>query len=202
MYSAPMEFGSVILIAYWTVLLAELAGDKSIYTVASLSFRFRGDLIWWGMLSAFGGKMLAAVLFGQFLVQAPLRLTASVSALTFFLAAIFIWRREVPFRSQGDAIAAGSPGKAAVPFASLFFTEWADLGQISAAGLAGRFHWALPVWIGGTLALLTKGALALTLGRKLRDRIPFVPLRVCGAVSCCVLGLLALGEWLLPYLRA
>jgi Ca2+/H+ antiporter, TMEM165/GDT1 family len=202
MHSAPVEFGYVALIAYWTVFVAELAGDKSIYTVASLSLRFRCDLIWWGMLAAFGGKMLAAVVFGQFLVQVPLRLTASLSALTFFLAAVFIWRREIPRRAQSDELATGGPGNAAVPFASLFFTEWADLGQISAAALAVEFHWALPVWIGGTLALLTKGALALTLGRKLRDRIPLLPLRVCAAVSCCVLGLLSLGQWLLPYLRA
>ena len=31
-----MGFGYVFLISYWTVLVAELIGDKSIYTVASL----------------------------------------------------------------------------------------------------------------------------------------------------------------------
>jgi putative Ca2+/H+ antiporter (TMEM165/GDT1 family) len=64
-----MGFGYVFLISYWTVLVAELIGDKSIYTVASLSLRFRARVMLSGMFLAFGGKMLVAVLAGQALVQ-------------------------------------------------------------------------------------------------------------------------------------
>jgi hypothetical protein len=38
-----MGFGYIFLISYWTVLVAELIGDKSIYTVASLSLRFQAE---------------------------------------------------------------------------------------------------------------------------------------------------------------
>jgi putative Ca2+/H+ antiporter (TMEM165/GDT1 family) len=146
-----------------------------------------------GMAAAFGGKMLAAVAFAQVLVLAPLRLTASLSAISFFIAAMFIWR-ETPCFSQSAVVSSGWRGTAIVPFASLFFTEWADLGQISAATLAVQFHLPMPVWIGGTLALLTKGMLAMALGQKLRDRIPRRALRLFGAISCCILGLLSLTE--------
>jgi len=64
-----MGFGYVFLITYWTVLVAELIGDKSIYTVASLSLRFRARVMLSGMFLAFGGKMLVAVLAGQARVQ-------------------------------------------------------------------------------------------------------------------------------------
>jgi putative Ca2+/H+ antiporter (TMEM165/GDT1 family) len=189
-----MQFGYALLVTYWTVLVAELVSDKSIYTVASLSLRFRGGLMLGGMAAAFGAKMLAAVAFGQALVHAPLRLTASLSAITFFLAALFIWRRGRRSPSQRAMALSGWRGTALIPFASLFFTEWADLGQISAATLAAQFHLPLPVWVGGTLALLTKGMLAMALGQKLRDRIPRQALRLFGAISCCILGLLSLTE--------
>jgi putative Ca2+/H+ antiporter (TMEM165/GDT1 family) len=191
-----MQFGYALLVTYWTVLVAELVSDKSIYTVASLASRFRAGSILCGMAAAFGGKMLAAVAFGQVLVQAPLRLTASLSAITFFLAALFIWRRERLSSSQRTVALSGWRRTAIVPFASLFFTEWADLGQMSAAALALQFHFALPVWLGGTLALLTKGTLAMTLGLRLRDRVPQNALRLFGACSCCVLGFVSLGECL------
>lgn len=191
-----MQFGYAFLVTYWTVLVAELVSDKSIYTVASLSSRYRSGPMLCGMAAAFGGKMLAAVAFGQVFVHAPLRLTASLSAITFFLAALFIWRRERRSSSQGAVALSGWRGTAIVPFASLFLTEWADLGQISAAALAVQFNLALPVWLGGTLALLTKGTLAMTLGLRLRDRMPQNALRVFGTCSCCILGFLSLGECL------
>jgi putative Ca2+/H+ antiporter (TMEM165/GDT1 family) len=195
----PVEFGYVFVVTYWTVLVAELVGDKSIYTVASLSVRFRTEPLWWGMLTAFAAKMLAAVALGQILVQAPIRLTASVSALTFFIAAFFIWQRQPSAFSENAAPAlAGARATAVIPFASLFFIEWADLGQIAAATLSVHFHWALPVWLGGTLALLTKGTVAMALGRKLQGRIPATTLRIFGATSCAFLGLLALGKSLFP----
>lgn len=40
-------FGYVLLASYWTVLVAELIGDESIYTVASLSLRLRAGLVFW-----------------------------------------------------------------------------------------------------------------------------------------------------------
>jgi len=66
-----MHFGYVLVTSYWTVLVAELIGDKSIYTVASLTLRFRARPVLFGMTAAFGGKMLAAVLLGQLLMQLP-----------------------------------------------------------------------------------------------------------------------------------
>jgi putative Ca2+/H+ antiporter (TMEM165/GDT1 family) len=192
-----MLFGYALLTTYWTVLIAELVSDKSIYTVASLSLRFRIGLVLWGTAAAFGGKMLVAVLFGQFLIQIPARFTASLSALIFFLAALLIWVKKPPPIPELATASLVWSRPTIVPFASLFLTEWGDPGQISAAALAAQFHLALPVWLGGTLALITKAALAMTFALKLRDRIPETVLRGVATCSCCMLGFLALSESIL-----
>ena len=65
------QFGAVLLLAYWTILVAELIGDKSLYTVASLSMRFMGRQVLAGIGVAFGLKMLIAVLLGNTLAHLP-----------------------------------------------------------------------------------------------------------------------------------
>jgi putative Ca2+/H+ antiporter (TMEM165/GDT1 family) len=188
-------FGYAFLASYWTILVAELLGDKSIYTVASLSLRFRVGLVFLGMSAAFAGKMLVAVMLGRVLVQAPAQWTAAASALIFFVAAAFTWfRGPEGGRARAPAAASSWQRAALVAFASLFLTEWGDPGQITAAALTAQSDMPLAVWFGGTLALTTKGALALTLGLKLRDRVNERVLRVVATVSCCVLGMLALHE--------
>ena len=59
-----------------------------------------------------------------------------------------------------------------VSFLSIFFSEWADLGQISAAALVTKFNAPVPIWLGGSLALCSKAALVMTLGLNLRRRYP------------------------------
>lgn len=186
-------FGYVLLASYSTVLVAELIGDKSIYTVASLSLRLRVGLVFLGMLVAFAGKTLVAVLLGESLTQIPARWTTCMSALIFFATAIFIWFKKPA--AQSRPLAATTWYQATVfPFASLFFTEWGDAGQLSAAALTAQSKLPLAVWVGGTLALMTKGALAIAVGVKLRDKFPENVLRRAAVASCCILGALALRQ--------
>lgn len=185
---------SYILAAYWTVLVAELIGDKSIYTVASLSLRFRKALVLVGMAAAFGGKMLMAVLLGQVLVRVSTQWTAAASALVFFAAALFSWFKRPESVPARAADALRGPRATLVPFVLLLLTEWGDPGQMSAAALSAQSHLPLAVWLGGTSALMTKGVCAMTLGVKLRTRVPERTLRTLATLSCCVLGVLALHE--------
>jgi putative Ca2+/H+ antiporter (TMEM165/GDT1 family) len=187
-------FEYTLVASYWTVLVAELIGDKSIYTVASLSLRFRAGLVFCGMLVAFGGKMLVAVLLGKVLVQIPAHWAAALSGLVFFLAAAFTWFRGPEEAEDLPPESASWLRATLIPFASLFLTEWGDPGQISAAALTAQSNQPLAAWIGGTLAMTTKGVLALTLGLRLRERINRRALRVVATVSCCVLGVLALRD--------
>jgi putative Ca2+/H+ antiporter (TMEM165/GDT1 family) len=183
-----MGFGYVFLVAYWTVLVAELIGDKSIYTVASLSLRFRPRIMFLGMFLAFGGKMLVAVLAGQALVQISAHWTAVLSTIIFFTSAILIWFKKPRPLPDREATALKWSRAMLVPFAALFLTEWCDPGQISAVALTAQSHVPLATWLGGTLAMMTKGGLAITLGLKLKDRIPEKRLRTLATASCCILG--------------
>lgn len=190
-------FGYVLLASYWTVLVAELIGDKSIYTVASLSLRLNAGLVFLGMLVAFGCKILVAVLLGQSLAQIPARWTASLSALIFFATAAFIWFKKPEPAAPRPPAGASWYQASIVPFASLFLTEWGDAGQMSAAALTAQSKLPMAVWAGGTLALMTKGALAVVLGLKLREKLPERTLRRAAVFSCCLLGALALRQAIL-----
>ena len=190
---ATLPWGYLLLVAYWTVFIAELVGDKSIYTVSSLILRFRPPAVLVAVAFAFALKMLAAVLLGRLVVQLNSRWTDLVSACAFFISAMLIWFEEHETRAAGSAAKVSWWRAAMVSFGSLFFTEWGDPGQISAAALALKSHAVFAVWLGGTLAMMTKGALAMVLGVKLRDRLPQRALRVLASASSCVLGVLALG---------
>ncbi len=85
-----MTFGAVALLAFWTVLVAELVGDKSIYSVTSLSLRFRSGPLLAAMVTAFAGKMLGAVLLASVIARFDSRWTDALSAVAFFAAALFV----------------------------------------------------------------------------------------------------------------
>ena len=186
-----MGISYVFLVSFWTVLVVELIGDKTIYTVASLSLRFRARVMFLGMFLAFGGKMFVAVLAGQALIRIPAHWTAVLSTLIFFTSAILIWFKKSNPKPDSDARELKWSRAMLVPFAALFLTEWCDPGQISAVALTAQFHVPLAIWLGGSLAMMTKGGLAMTLGLKLRDRIPEKRLRTLATASCCILGLIS-----------
>jgi putative Ca2+/H+ antiporter (TMEM165/GDT1 family) len=190
---AALPFAYLLLVAYWTVFVAELVGDKSIYTVSSLTLRFRSPIVFVALSAAFGCKMFAAVLLGRLMVRFDSRWTDLVSAGAFFLSAVLIWFSEKETAVASRATNVSWPRAAVVCFGSLFLTEWGDPGQISAAALTLKSHSLLAVWIGGTLAMITKGTLAMVLGVKLRDRLPQRTLRTLASASCGLLGVLALG---------
>jgi putative Ca2+/H+ antiporter (TMEM165/GDT1 family) len=187
------HFGAVLLLAYWTILVAELVGDKSLYSIASLAMRFARWQVLAGVGAAVGLKMLAAVLLGSTLAHLPGKWLALLSAVTFFATAAFFFfhpaeePRPVPGRGASAVL---------VSFAAVFFAEWADPGQIAAAVLSAQHRAPLAVWLGGVAALMTKAGIGLTVGVKLRDYLSALLLRRIATVSCLVLGVAALTRFL------
>ncbi len=186
----------LLFLTYGTILLSELLGDKSIYTISSLSMRFRPLYVFWGFTGAFMIKMLIAVLFGQLIAELPMSVVTITSSATFFLTALVILLK------KGDAELAHREyencfSKAAlITFAAILFSEWGDVGQIMAATLTARYGAPLVVWTGATLALVTKGLLAVLLGRGLRNRIPLYMLRPVSAGLCVIMGIIS-ALWLM-----
>jgi putative Ca2+/H+ antiporter (TMEM165/GDT1 family) len=198
--TAP-DFQSIALLAFWTVFLAELVGDKSLYALTSLALRYRLRVLYGAFAVASAGKMAIAVVLGSTLIRFQSRWTDVISAVAFFVSAVLIWTGERDESSQAESPPTESPptessgkvsSRGGLAWCGIFFlSEWADPGQIAAAALALKSHALAATWIGATSAMLLKGAVALTLGLQLRDRLPQRTLQGMASASCCVLGILA-----------
>lgn len=68
-------------VAFSTIFVAELVGDKLFYGIGALTVSFSPASVACGMVPAFMGKMLAAVLLGGLLSRIPALDTAADHAL-------------------------------------------------------------------------------------------------------------------------
>lgn len=159
----------IFLTTYGTVFVAEIVGDKLLYTTGVLAARYRTLPITLGMALAFMAKMGVAVLIGKAISSLPPVLVASITALSFMGVALALWRK--PDHPEGERKPHTAKKAAMVSFAAIFFSEWGDVGQVTAATLTARYRLPLIVWIGAVLAMITKGVLAAFLGAGIRRRI-------------------------------
>ena len=151
-----------------------------------------------GMLIAFMAKMAVAVAVGSAISKLPPLLVAALTSVSFIGVAITLWRKPVERTSGEDRPALRRA--AMVSFAAIFFSEWGDVGQITAATMAARFGAPMLVWAGAVGAMVTKGALAASIGAGVRQwiiaRIPPKVVRYAGVSALLVLGLLSVIETL------
>jgi len=176
---------TIFLLAYSVVFVAELVGDKTLYTLSALATRFRLWVILCGVAPAFMIKMGAAVLAGGIIADLPRPLVTALSAMAFFSAALFVWLKDSPPSAAEQEKMSHRTG-GVIAFVSVVLTEWGDIGQITVATLAANHHAPFAIWSAGVLAMVTKSALAATLGIGLRRLLPRQALRY-GAVCLCVL---------------
>jgi hypothetical protein len=110
----------------------------------------------------------------------------------FFAIAFALWRK--PDRKEAKKEYPSSRA-AMVSFAAIFFSEWGDVGQVTAATMAARFGSPWLVWAGAVGAMVTKGALAAYAGAGVREWIQnhFSPKTVRYAAVGMLLLRIALG---------
>jgi len=198
----------IFLATYSAVFVAEIVGDKLLYTTGVLAARYRTLPIMVGMAFAFMIKMAVAVLAGEFVSKLSPWLVACVTMLSFIGVAITVWRKDERRAAQKEVSA---PKAAMVSFAAIFFSEWGDVGQITAAGMAaellkqysaalGAHFVMIIVWLGAVGAMVTKGALAASIGAGVRgwiqDHIPPKMIRYGGVAVLLLLGVLSVIETL------
>lgn len=194
MIGTDASYATVLLLAFWAVLAAELVGDRSMYALTSLALRFRWAVVFAAFTISSATKMAVAVVLSSTVTRIQSHWTYLISAVAFFASAILIFWDEQPQIGQEDSKQERWSKGVIVCFSSFFFAEWADPGQIAAAALVLKSHLVLTTWLGATLALMVKGAIALSVGLQIRNRIPIRALRIVSSASCWVLGILALGE--------
>jgi Ca2+/H+ antiporter, TMEM165/GDT1 family len=191
--------GTVLVATYGAVFLAEIVGDKLLYTTGILATRYRAVPIMLGVALAFMAKMGVAVMVGAAISRLPKLIVAAVTTVSFLGVAYTLWRKP---QKTGEGKKREEPTHKAllVSFAAVFFSEWGDVGQITAATMAARFAAPLAVWIGAVLAMITKGMLAAFLGagvrQWIRDRVSPQVIRYAGVGLLLLLGVLSVMETL------
>src|SRR5580704_9045170 len=78
---------------YGAVFLAEIVGDKLLYTTGVLAARYRTVPIMIGMAVAFMAKMGVAVMVGAAISKLPPLLVAGITSISFIGVAIALWRK-------------------------------------------------------------------------------------------------------------
>jgi Ca2+/H+ antiporter, TMEM165/GDT1 family len=189
---------AVLFATFGAVFVAEIVGDKLLYTTGILATRYRTAPIMIGMLIAFMAKIGVAVAVGNAISKLPPLLVAGLTSASFIGVAIALWRK--PLESAPIEKNHGASRATLVSFAAIFFSEWGDVGQITAATMAARFGSPWLVWIGAVAAMASKGALAASIGSGVRQwiatRIPPKVVRYAGVSVLLVLGLLSVLETL------
>jgi putative Ca2+/H+ antiporter (TMEM165/GDT1 family) len=199
----------IFMTTYGGVFLAEIVGDKLLYTSGVLATRYRGGPIVCGMTLAFMAKMSVAVAAGVLVGKLlPVWLVALLTALSFVGVAIAMWRKpDIRAPKEKDSrILRG----AWIAFLTIFLSEWGDKGMLSAGTWAAAWAAAPPshglarnavatlVWLAAVLAMVTKGALAVTLGAGVRlwiaNRVSPRYVRYFSVAAIAVLGLLCVLE--------
>jgi putative Ca2+/H+ antiporter (TMEM165/GDT1 family) len=158
----------ILLATYSAVFVAEIVGDKLLYTTGVLATRYRTVPIMFGMAVAFMAKMGVAVLVGKAVSTLPPLLVAAITTVNFFAIAYVLWRKPEKKEEKKEYPASHA---VMISFAAIFFSEWGDIGQITAATMAARFGAPLLVWTGAVCAMVTKGALAASIGASVREWI-------------------------------
>ena len=193
----------IFFATFGAVFLAEIVGDKLLYTTGVLAARYRTAPIMIGMAAAFMAKMGVAVLIGEAISRLPRLLVAAITAASFLSIAFVLWKKSDRPRESKESHRAHKA--AMVSFAAIFFSEWGDVGQITAATLAAKYHAALIVWFGAVAAMITKGSLAAFLGAGIRrwihDRVSPKVVRYVAVSLLLVLGSLSVIEILMKERR-
>ena len=186
----------IFFATFGAVFLAEIVGDKLLYTTGVLASRYRTAPIMIGMAGAFMAKMGVAVLVGEAISKLPKLLVAAITAISFIGVAFTLWRKDDQYREERDKHKAHKA--AMISFAAIFFSEWGDVGQVTAAAMTARYHIGWIVWLGAVSAMVTKGSLAAFLGAGIRrwihDRVSPAVVRYVGVSLLLVLGSLSVIE--------
>jgi len=187
----------IFFATYSAVFIAEIVGDKLLYTTGVLAARYKTIPIMFGMAVAFMLKMAVAVAVGEAISKLPPLLVAGLTAVSFIGVAVAVWRKDERRAAQKEVSA---PKAAMVSFAAIFFSEWGDVGQITAAAMSAKFHVPVVVWLGAVGAMVTKGVLAASIGAGVRgwiqEHVPPKIIRYCGVTALIVLGILSVVETL------
>jgi putative Ca2+/H+ antiporter (TMEM165/GDT1 family) len=148
--------------------------------------------------AAFAVHVVIAVSIGSVFALLPQRLVLFVAAALFAGGSAWLLLGREDAQDAGEVprtMADQRPLRVALAsFGVIFVGEWGDITQITTANLAARYGDPVSVGIGALLALWSVAALALTVGRRLLQRIPTRLVRRLTGATLAVLAVVTLVE--------
>ena len=164
--------------AFALVLPVELP-DKTLLATLLLTTRYRPWPVFLGVIAAFAAQCVIAVAFGSVLTLLPDRAVSGVVAALFGVGAVVLLRAGFARSAKPDQVEPETPPEehsrwriALISFGVLFAAEWGDASQLATAALTARYGAPVSVGLGSWLALVVVAAIAVLVGRSVRDRLP------------------------------
>ncbi|GAA1974880.1 TMEM165/GDT1 family protein [Nocardioides panacihumi] len=183
----------VVAATFGLIFVGELP-DKTAIASLVLGTRFPWRWAFAGVAAAFLVHVIIAVVAGSLLTLLPHRAVEAVVAVLFLVGAVMVWREgnedEEEIEAEEEAEIAGVPETAgfwkvaSLGFGVIIVAEWGDLTQILTANLAAKYHDALSVAVGATLALWAVALLAMLGGKTL---LRFLPMRWITRIAAVVM---------------
>ncbi len=176
---------AVFLIAFLTVLLAEM-GDKTQLVTLAMATRFPPRQVLVGALGALAVITGIAVVLGEFLATyLPVQATLLGSGIFFFLAGLYLYFKQ---ESQEGNIRPPRRGVAAQTFALVFLAELGDKTQLASIALTAAYHAPIAVFFGAMAGQLVNHAAAAYLGSRFLARLPANTIKVTSALLFIIFG--------------
>ena len=168
----------VVVTVFPVIFFGELP-DKTMFASLVMATRGRARTVWLGAAAAFLVHVVIATTIGVALFRiVPHRVLEGLVAVMFIIGAFFAWRAGSA-EDEANLVDEESDkhGVALTAFLVIFFAEWGDLTQILTANLAARYHAALSVGLGATLALWAVAGIAVVSGNTLLRYVDVATIR-------------------------
>jgi Ca2+/H+ antiporter, TMEM165/GDT1 family len=172
----------VVLAVFPVIFIGELP-DKTMFASLVMATHGKARSVWFGAAAAFLVHVAIATTIGVTLFNVvPHRLLEAVVAFMFLVGAAFAWREANKDEEEMAEKEAAKHGVTVTAFMVIFIAEWGDLTQILTANLAARYHSALSVGLGATLALWAVAGIAVASGQTLLRFVNVTTIRKITAV--------------------
>jgi putative Ca2+/H+ antiporter (TMEM165/GDT1 family) len=158
----------LIALAVFPIIFIGELPDKTMFASLVMATRGHARLVWLGAAGAFLIHVVIATTVGVALFAIlPHRVVDGLVAAMFLLGALYAWRESAKDEEELAETEASKHGVVLTAFIVIFVAEWGDLTQILTVNLAARYHSALSVGVGATLALWAVAGVAVVSGQTL-----------------------------------
>jgi putative Ca2+/H+ antiporter (TMEM165/GDT1 family) len=178
-----------VLAVFPVIFIGELP-DKTMFASLVMATRGKARNVWFGAALAFFVHVVIATTIGVALFKIiPHKVLEAIVTAMFLVGAWFAWREVNRDEEELAEEEAARHGVFVTAFIVIFLAEWGDLTQILTANLAARYHSALSVGLGATLALWAVAGIAVASGQTLMRYINVATIRKVTVVVLVALAI-------------